>query len=434
MENEELLRGFNLLLEYQAAEIANSDRLLELASELQNFIDNSPYKPAYNGSILDIIGGISETLTSQVISNILKYQDEDKRYSLLKSFINRFLRKDIEIVNPEVTAEKERLDVAVKDTNYSIVIENKLRDAPFQRNQLARYIARLKSKYDEENIYLVILPQFSDTPIRTSAGRLPFDWYNNNEDRKCATGRFECWCDFPKMVLEREQMDWCLKCDKNILERIRKNTVKLHDDFSEWLIEESMSLPQKQWPLKSCMLQFAYYLKGLYNTRFSNKLNMAIIEFLREKVLPNGSSMDKWEAIDETISELDRLKKSIEGLRREVAISFIKEWEKSLKKDFPNLVSNTDKNGEYSFGLLFEGIWIGCWAGVIENNNRPYWGFYSPNNADEAQIKMIKRILDQCNMDYEVSPEDSYKAWDETFEGDIICKNLYRAALSLGYK
>lgn len=428
------MQGFHLLLEYQAARITNSDRLLELASELQNFIDKSPYKPAYNGSILDIIGGISETLTSQVISNILRFQDEDKRYTLLKSFINRFLRKDIEIVKPEVTAEKERLDVAVKDANYAIVIENKLRDAPFQRNQLARYIARLKLKYDVRNIYLIILPQYNDTIIRTSAGRLPFDWHNNNEDRKCALGRFECWCDFPKMILNKEQKDWCSKCDKTILERIRKNTFKLHDDFSEWLIEESMLLPQKQWPLKSCMLQFAYYLKGLYNTRFNNKLNMAIIEFLREKVIPNGSSMDKWEAINETISDLDQLKQSIEELRRDVAISFIKEWEKSLKKDFPNLVSNTDKNGEYSFGLQFEGIWIGCWAGVTENNNRPYWGFYSQNNADEAQIKMIKSILAYCNMDYEMSPMDSYKAWDVTFEGDIICKNLYHSALSLGYK
>ena len=434
MGNEKILQGFNLLFEYQAAEITNSDRLLELASELQNYIDNSPYKPAYNGCLLDTIGGIGETLTSQVIANILKYQDENKKYTLLKSFINRFLHKDIEIVKPVITAEKERLDVAVKDTYYAVVFENKLRDAPFQRNQLARYVARLKLKYDEENIYLVILPQNNETPIRTSAGRLPFDWHNNNEERKCAIERFECWCDYPKMILNTEQTDWCAKCDKSILERIGKNTVKLHDDFSEWLIDESRLLPQKQWPLKSCMLQFAYYLKGLYNTRFSNKLNMAIIEFLREKVLPDGSSMDKWEAINETISELDQLKKSIEGLRREVAISFIKEWEKTLKKDFPNLVSNSDINGEYSFGLLFEGIWIGCWAGVTDNDNRPYWGFYSPTDANEAQIKMIARILAQCNMDYEIKQMDSFKAWDITLEGDIICKNLYRAALSLGYK
>ncbi|MCH5326358.1 MAG: PD-(D/E)XK nuclease family protein, partial [Duncaniella sp.] len=406
---------------------------------LQNFIESSPYKPAYNGGLLDIIGGIRETLTSQVVSNILSYKD-DNGYKLLESFVHKFINTEIDVVQPVIRAAKENLDIAIKDKNYAIIIENKLKNAPFQRNQLARYIAKLKEKYDEKDIFLVIMPQYIDTFIRKSAGRLPLDWeYTKNEDRRCREGRYECWCDFPEMILDNEQISWCSKCDKNILERLNKNIVKLHNDFSEWLIEEAELLPQKQWPLKSCMMQFAYYLKGLYNTRFSNKLNMAITEFLRERVLPEGSPIDKWNAIDETISELDQLRNSIDGLRREVAISFIKEWENEIKKEFPNVVSYIDKNGEYSFGLLFNDIWIGCWAGVTDNNNRPYWGFYSSDEDKdqikmEEQINMIKSILAQCNMDYEVKREEPFKVWGDTFEGDMICKNLYRAALSLGYK
>ncbi len=42
---DRIIAGFNLLLEYQAAEIANSNRLLELANELQTFIQNNTWIP-----------------------------------------------------------------------------------------------------------------------------------------------------------------------------------------------------------------------------------------------------------------------------------------------------------------------------------------------------------------------------------------------------
>ena len=304
MEYEKILQGFNLLLEYQAAEVENSDKLLELASELQNFIESSPYKPACNGSLLDIIGGIGETLTSKVIANIFSYQDDNKKFPLLESFIKKFLNKDISVVKPIITAEKERLDVAVKDKNYAIVIENKLRNAPFQRNQLARYIYRLKQNYREEDIYLVLMPQYREVAIRPSVGRLP----HNFKEPICAVGRHECWCDDPNTIWTSDKRKWCSKCDTTILSKLQKNTVKLHDEYAEWLIQEAEKLPQKQWPLKSCMLQFAYYLKGLYKTRFSDKLNMAIIEFLREKLMKDGSLNENFEKINETILEIDQLR------------------------------------------------------------------------------------------------------------------------------
>ena len=83
MEYDKILQGFGLLFEYQAARITNIKRLLKLADELQDFIRNSPYRPAYNGCLLDIIGGIREPLTSQVIANIFRYKDENNRYVLL---------------------------------------------------------------------------------------------------------------------------------------------------------------------------------------------------------------------------------------------------------------------------------------------------------------------------------------------------------------
>lgn len=434
MEYKKVLQGFKLLIEYRETKLANFDRLLKLAHLLQSFIQDSPYCPAYNGSLLDIIGGIRETLTSQIIANILQYQNKNGKYILLESFIKKFVGPEIQVLKPIISAERERLDVSIKDRRYAIVIENKLKNAHFQRNQLARYIAKLKNDYDENDIYLVIMPQFNSTPIPNSAGRLPHDWMKSNENRKCGINRYECWCDQNK-ILNEEQHAWCAKCDVKIFERLQNNTVKLHNDYAEWLIDEAGTLPSNQWPLKTCMMQFAYYLKGLYKTRFSNKLNMAIIEFLKEKLLSKESLNENFESIKETIIEVDQLKESIYRLKGQVAIELVKKWENELKKEFPNIVSNLDENGTYSFGLLVQGLWIGCCSGNIDDNDyQPYWSFYSDKAATRKQIKMIDSLLQECCMEAQIDPDAYDKVWGNTIEGDKVCKKFYQTAFALGYE
>ena len=71
MNENKFIQGLQLLCDYQDEVISNSDSILELAKSLRKFIDNSKYRPSYDGSLLDIIGGISEPVTSQIIANIL---------------------------------------------------------------------------------------------------------------------------------------------------------------------------------------------------------------------------------------------------------------------------------------------------------------------------------------------------------------------------
>ena len=422
---------FLLLRKYQATRIVCIKKQIALAKELQIFIENSPYRPPYNGSLLDTIGGIGETLTSLVITNILRYK-ENEQFVLLDSFIQKFLNTEIKLVNPRITAEKERLDIAIKGKNYAIVIENKLKGAIFQRNQLARYIEKLKKAgYDEKNIYIVIMPQYYDAPIPVSAGRLPY----KGEERECATNRpGECWCDSPDEELTKEQLEQCSRCDETILLRLEEkhHTVKLHDDFAEWLLDEERKLPNTQWPLKSCMMQFAYYLKGLYHTRFNTKLTMAINDFLRNRIISKESTEENWKAIDETISELDQLRSAVSNLRSEVAISFIEEWAEELKKDYPELDSDKTKDNP-SFLLKINGIRIGCWSGTGDNNNRPYWGFYSQKRPTEEQITMVKNILKDCELAVEVRTTEGFMAWGNTLHGADRCKEFYQAACGREY-
>lgn len=433
MNENKFIQGLQLLCDYQDEVISNSDSILELAKSLRKFIDNSKYRPAYDGSLLDIIGGISEPVTSQIIANILKYTDEHKCNVLLESFIQSFINKDIVVEAPMITAEKEHLDIAVRDKHYAIIIENKLKDAVFQRNQLARYIARMKEhNYIENSIYLVIMPQFYDTKIRLSAGRLPKDWRKNNGTRKCAVNEHECWCDFNQR-LESSKLEWCSLCDKTIFNRLKNNTVTLHDNFAEWLIAESEKLPDNQWPLRSCMLQFAYYLKGLYYTKYNSKLNMAIADFLKEKILTKCSAAENWRAIDETIKELDQLKSSIDNLRGQVALDYIAEWHNSLTTEYPQICSDF-KKGVSSFGLEINGVWIGSWSGTNgDNGNQPYWGFYCHQTPNKEQVVMVKSILAYCDISCEVSQQQGFMYWTNTLHGDLRCRKFYLAAKDLGY-
>lgn len=437
MDSIRSLNALKLLLDYQEAEIANFNKLLELANELHAFIDNSEYKPPYNGSVLDIIGGIKETLTSQIIANILNYRDKNKHHILLESFIKDLMRKRLEVEKPLITAEKERVDVAIRDRNYVIIIENKLKDACFQRNQLARYIAQMNRNYggefDENDIYIVIMPQIPDTHIRLSAGRLPKDWNKPNNARECKIGNYECWCDFSNYIYDEGKLAWCAQCDKDTFNRLKANTIILHDNFAEWLVRESKNLPSDQWPLRSCMMQFAYYLKGLYYTRYNSKLDMDITKFLKEKILSNTSVEENWKAVNESIKDLNQLISSIQKLRKAYAKELVEEWKQSLQKEYPELRSD-EKNGIKSFGLNINGIWVGCWAGDNATYNyTPYWGFYFEGSPGKEQIEMVKKIVSACDVKAINEYEGSFIIWGNTLHGDERCRAFYQAAKEMDY-
>lgn len=437
MDCNEFILGWKLLHDYQETEKAYSNKLLELANELHSFIDNSEYKPAYNGSLLDIIGGIEEPLSSRIIANILNYRDKNKRYTLLESFIKELMRKRLDIRNPKITAEKERLDVAIRDRDYVIIIENKLKNADFQRNQLARYIARMNrsygGKYDENEIYIIILPQFQDSKIRLSAGRLPKDWKEPNDNRKCKIAQYECWCDCSNFTYDEDKLAWCAQCDKDILNRLKANTYFLHDNFAEWLIRESENLPADQWPLRSCMMQFAYYLKGLYYTRYNSKLDMDITKFLKEKILSSTSVEENWKALNETIADLNQLISSSQKLRTAYAKECVEEWEQSLQEEYSELRSD-ERNGIKSFGLNINGVWVGCWAGDnAKYNYSPYWGFYLDGSPNEEQIEMVERIVSACDVKPTNKNEGSFIMWGNTLHGDERCRSFYQAAKEMGY-
>jgi hypothetical protein len=431
MEGTTNMNAFDLLMAYQSEMIDNSCVLLDLSHELGDFIDNTPFRPAYNGSIIDIIGGLCETDTSKIIQMIFCYKGEQHDYPLLQDFITTFIGQPLKVQKPIIEAEIGRIDVSVRDKSYALIFENKLNNAPFQRNQLARYVRKIKDEgYKDNQIFLIVLPRDTEHRPPTSARRLPSDSHSTtNGERKCGIDVSLCWCDGGEK-LTTAQRDWCKQCDTKIVSRIG-GEFTLHDNFADWLIEASRLLPKQEWPLASSMLQFAYYLKGLYLTRFNNKLKMAIQKFLSEKLLTSNSPEENLKSLNETLQELQQLEESIKDLQLQLSIEMVKKWEEQLKNDFPDIQHDLN-NGEYSFGIFVKNIWIGCWSDTTPDG--PYWGFWSEAVPTKRQISMVRKILTHNGYcDVEVKEQDGFLYWKNTLHGEMRCRGFYEAARELGY-
>ena len=221
--------------------------------------------------------GLYEVQTSDLITQLLKFE-KDGKFPILYSFISSFLSKTLadSIETPFISNEKENIDICIREQGkYAILIENKLKKALFQRNQLARYIMKILEKgFSIDMIYVIILPGsiesdfLSDTPI--SVWKAPADWSSSNDERRCcdpnASYVHACLCDNGKILDD----DWCNKrcidC-KSLFQNLESHIKVIDYDFPVWLLDVAEEIvPQNEIFIKSAMIQFAHYIKGLYNT------------------------------------------------------------------------------------------------------------------------------------------------------------------------
>lgn len=402
---------------------------LSLAKKVDEIIENSDYKPNYQINIIDTLG-IVETQTSTLIAQILKYNYQNDNI-LCRSFIEKFLVPigfNIEwYKKPIITAETDRIDVGIQEKKqYAIIIENKLKGAVFQRNQIARYIGKMrKAGYNDDRIFIVILPRhiadehFFDC-INKSVWRLPPDWERPNQERLCKYhDAISCKCDF------NISCDSCNNCEKDLRNKFNRHTIILDIKFVEWLENDCLALvPNKEIVLRSAIIQFADFLKGILNKRLNNKLIMAIVDFLKKEIIdPNASVTEQWNAIMKKIKDVKELENGIESLKTSFKQDLIEQWYKNLRQKWGNWLKYEDKK---NFGIDINGVNCGCWVG-----DKLYWGFQC-NTPSEIQTNMVCSILKEAGMDL-INQEDSWISWDYTLHGDERCEVFYQAAKDLGY-
>jgi len=418
---------------------------LRLSSGLAGVWSNSRYRPPYSCNIFEKYNS-TEPITSWSLARIFSYA-KDGDFILLKSFVSTFISKlDIkDIKSPTIVAEREgHVDVLIKEKNYCIIIENKLKNAVYQQNQIARYIKN-NENYPIGEIYIVLLPKVCGSvnhyasSIRKSVWKLPPDYWNSNGCRECSNGLYECLCDDPNQILEECQLDKCKSCidySSDYLDR----TVTIHSELAEWLLNECLTLvPADEIVLSSFIIQFADFLKLQYNTRESEQLKKEMKEYLKEqlKLDVSNSAQTNIEIIKDKINDVQRLLKDLKYLRTDEYGRLIEEWYNKFKNysEFSDLIKSDGK----SFGILIQDIWCGCWYldNFIdsEDSQHPYWGFRknSTDPIDDNDRKIVSSILADCNMTNDGKEESDFVRWKTTDDGFEDCLKFYYSARKLGY-
>lgn len=436
MNRETITQYLNLLDGWVTYQYTYLKEGLALCDEFKDMIQSCELRPLFYLNLIDLLNP-KEPITSKMLERILSYNNKDG-YVVLQSFCHRFLEAsgfDCRIISePEIIAERNgHIDIRItEEGKYAVIIENKLKGADFQRNQIARYIQTIKEEgFQNEQIYIVILPQYKNIRIRPSVWRLPPDYKSTtNANRKCGIHDDKlCWCDFPDIKLTKDEVKHCKTCvtywDKEFADR----TQILHQDFTTWLIDIEDTIPRRELNVRSAILQFADYLNGLYNTRLDQKLNEMITDFLRDK-LELGNSVSDWKKLNSKIEEVKELEEGLKTLRTEMSSDLIDMWHEKLLKKWPMLRNEPRK----SFGILIQGMWFGCWwAEESDDKDSPIWGVYCDSgNPTPRQLKIAQKIIANSGLSNEVS-DNQWMTWSNTIKGEQIADKLYTVAEELGY-
>ena len=373
----------------------------------------------YQSNFLDIVNP-DENETSKFLKLLFQYKIQGENV-ILKKFVDRFLRfsgiSSDSIHDPQITALKNYIDLLIVEKEYAIIFENKLKGAPYQPNQLARYIEKERHLV-HDNVYIVLLPNYFYPDyidrMPKSVWRLP-----ENSDKKCEYCRYD-------RIGQNDKNESCTRCTD--LFSFSKKTIVLENDFADWLISVADGLDEKEMVFKSAIYLFSDYIKGLYGKRINNEMLMNTTRFLKEQLQidSKGSPKEKWDIIEEKIEEANMLLEGLRKLRSQISKDLINVWYDELRQEWPQMKNEYEK----SLGINIKGVWIGCWCGD-DNDGFPYWGFQCDNPTEE-QRNMVKDILLHCGIDgYKSSGK--WIAWKTDLNGKEKCEMFFKYAESKGY-
>ena len=441
----------NILNEVYCLKCSIIDTLFEYLETIHKMRVEAGIDKHYATNILDILNP-TEPLVSKILCSFLSFTQNGK-FCLWRSFTEIFLSRcgfeNKWINKPIFSSEENRIDILVKEQSYAVIVENKIHDAIFQRNQLARYINVAKSLTNKDNVFIVLLPYESSDgyieDIPDSVWRLPYDWDVSNNERKCALRGDStlCACDIENLSEDKQKEFKCKDCI-NFKENYSNQTKVLDNTFLDWLDQEmGKKASADDAIMQSSMLLFSDYFKGIRHLRNKDKFIMDITDYLRNKLISEADSIsDNFKNISEMIESVTNLKNGLERLAVTYSKELIDKWHKSfkewydlqrVKEKYPlKYITNT------SFYIEIKGIQIGCWSGKDNHNNNytnyPYWGFYERKKDVTRDKDMVEKIMENANVAILHNSSDSpFLSWGSTTNGFEDLKEYVQAAIELNY-
>ena len=385
----------NRLFQYKVDGLKNGISLSRLVSDVvARHLSNRPFH-------LNVIeaachGRFKETGHSLVLADML-------RHPLIQtSFLDTFL--GIKHDELEVTAETDRVDVALKSKDLFIIVENKVNAAEEQKNQVYRYVHEIgveKYHYDVSQIYVIYLnPTNRNFPSEYSLCD------ENNEN--------------------------------NVFEELGEDhyTVQSYkNDITNWL--RGISITDEPH-INSALDQYIDFLENKFHTSpldkiMNNELNNIL---LKELHVEDSSLEAQIQALDNQYAKTEELLQAIESLknekRKELSHHMMREWQKAISQQLDVKLSEDD----HSFGLqLNNQVWLGIWDGYDSPDHLPYWGFELDSfrrDTDSDLVENIEKLLKNVGIEHYHKDNKEWIAWCTTEKGVERYTALYNGAKEMG--
>lgn len=341
-------------------------------------------------------GRFKETGHSLVLADMLKHP------KIQASFLERFLGIQHDFM--KVTAEKDRVDVALKGEDIFIIVENKVNSAGEQENQVYRYVHEIgedKYGYDLSQIYVVYLNPTDQT--------LPSDYSLCDENG-----------------------------ENNVFEAIGEDHYAIQSykyDITSWLRRLSI---EGEPHINSALDQYIDFLETkFHNSPLDKNMNNEIKQLILKELAIEGKSFEEqMDALNSQSKKVAELSTALEELKIELKKAeshrVMREWQNQVVQKL-----NIElKHDEHSFGILLKNnVWLGIWDGYDDKKfgYKPYWGVqcdsYKPGNMPEIE-KPIEELLKIADIRKSES-ENGWIAFYTTQKGVERFISLYNAAKSL---
>lgn len=367
--------------------------LLKFASEFSSIKEEEQKKLPFHLNLVDQLH-INENAHSRILMHLLSYKNDNGKYVFLTSLIDLIKEKQsgdfgkITIESPQITQEKERIDLWVRDNDYAIIFENKIYNAADQDAQISRYINKTKEglrNYREEDIYVVYLSQYPKEP------------------------ELQSWGEYKDSFRSRYvNLSFCY-------------------DILPWLKDKVLSnINHKELFLQTAIIQYIDHLEGLFKIRNIDKpMNMELNKLIEQHFkLSDESTKDKIRIIQKPAQEIDdlssQMKALLESYRQNIYETWKKKTEAKYSKLCPNQVSQGSGKGWVITDVTFDDIdgkqgkravvSIGC------DGTQFYSGFYFAFDLPEQDRKLqgptVERLKSKNHLKDRNIREELYKSFD----------------------
>lgn len=351
-----------------------TEDVFELAHSYSDAKQRLEVKQLYHLNVIDELY-INENGHSRILTKLLQYKSENQEYEILNSFlefVSQELRSErfggIKVCQPEITCEKERIDLWIRDKDYAIIFENKIYNAADQDAQLCRYIEKtIKYGYQEDQIFVVYLSQDGEEPDAQSWGG-----YKNAFQHRYVNLSF------------------------------RKHIFR-------WLKEQVLpNVRIKEAALRSALEQYIDYLEGIFDLRTQNKevimeLEKMIIEKLNLDQFENG--FDKVKVLQDKIEETNELYKQLSNLKNKYyqeargkrLAPYIQKWKEEIAALYPKF-ENSKEGGHVGLLVPFREDYVN--VRISEDNDRQMYcqiDKYGHDNKelDQEVIRVVNAVLNR---------------------------------------